>query len=54
MWTARVPVRLMEIILEGKQVEVMLEEGLLTIEQAPNAEGLVIRFLTREEAGLRF
>lgn len=42
-------------MLEGKNIEIVLEDGLLTLEREDNLRRVVIvRFLTREEAGLRF
>lgn len=54
MWTARIPWATWNLMTEGKTVEIVLEDGLLTVERGDDDSAVIIRFLTREEAGLRF
>ena len=60
MWTARISKAQFEVLLEGKTLEIVIDQGvghasggLLTIDQSDDEAWLVIRFLTREEAGMR-
>lgn len=55
LWTVRITQPEFELLMQGKTLEKLLQDGLLIIEQDP--EGRVafsIKFLTKEEAGLRF
>ena len=53
MWTARISKAQFQLLLEGKILEIVLDQGLLTIDQSDDESWLVIRYLTREEAGMR-
>lgn len=53
MWTVVIPSKSMELMGDGKTLELLVEGGLVTVERADEG-AVVIRFLTREEAGLRF
>lgn len=60
LWTVRITRAEYLLLQEGKTLEKLLQDGLLIIEQDPEGrvvEGRVafsIKFLTKEEAGLRF
>lgn len=54
MWTARIPWATWQLMIEGKTVEIMLDDGLLTVERGDDDSAVIVRFLTREEAGIRF
>lgn len=54
MWTVRLGLAEFDLIMQGKVVEKFVEGGLIVIQQANDTPSMQIRFLTREEAGLRF
>lgn len=54
MWTARIPWASWNLMTEGKTVEILLDDGLLTLERGDDDSAVIVRFLTLEEAGIRF
>lgn len=67
LWTVRITSSEYLLLQEGKTLEKLVQDGLLIIEQDPEGTGFTgradvyegrvafsIKFLTKEEAGLRF
>lgn len=60
LWTVRISQAEFDLLMQGKTLEKLLQDGLLIIEQDPDGfkslrePCISIKFLTREEAGLRF